>query len=464
MAPMLKAVQRAVVLDLTRLPPSAVGAVAAFGLIGAALLAVGRKDYPSLHTILDTAVALLSGALALLLWDMGIRLGRPLPKWLAVSFTAAFVLELVHVLVTVEWSGPLAPIAGAAGFLRPSTWPPSVHLLSAGVAGALWLRRRGSEGVLAYAAAIVGLGAALFLAFQWLPTYTAPAFLGITRPALILAPFLWLVVAVVSFRDRTSDRLIAPLVWTAGVLLIANIVMLYSQAPHDGPAMVAHLGKVCGRLILFFALMRMASSDMAERIRAEAALARSNVDLERRVVERTRDIEQKSAELDQIARERLGVISRLNAANEELSSQGGVLRQQAEDIRRLLTPVLRPRDGMLLLPIIGLIDAQRAGQLTGDLLAAIHESRAKIVVMDITGVAGVDGSAANLLVQTAQAARVMGAAVTITGVSVEVSKALVGLGVDLADFQTRGDLQSGLENAERALRNLATTDQRGFGG
>src|SRR5260370_2714874 len=115
------------------LPRTAIAALVVFLLVGAFLLAVGRRDYPELHTILDTAIALLSGVLALLLWDMGEHAGRTFAKWLAVSFAATFVLELVHVLVTVEWFGPLAPIAAAKGFLRPSTWPPATHLLPLGV-------------------------------------------------------------------------------------------------------------------------------------------------------------------------------------------------------------------------------------------------------------------------------------------------------------------------------------------
>jgi len=81
----------------------------AFGLLGAALLATGRHDYSSPHTVLDTSMFLLSGVLAMLFWDVSVRLNRPFSGWLALSFAVTSLLEFVHVLVTVEWSGPLAP-------------------------------------------------------------------------------------------------------------------------------------------------------------------------------------------------------------------------------------------------------------------------------------------------------------------------------------------------------------------
>ncbi len=129
-----------------------------------------------------------------------------------------------------------------------------------------------------------------------------------------------------------------------------------------------------------------------------------------------------------------------------------VIREQQEAIRVLSTPVLQVRERLLILPIIGVIDSQRAQQLTDDLLGAIREHRAKVVVIDITGVVAVDSRVANLLIHTVSAARMMGAAVTITGLSAEVAQALVGLGIDLAAFNTAGDLRSGLVTAGRLLR------------
>jgi len=85
------------------------------------------------------------------------------------------------------------------------------------------------------------------------------------------------------------------------------------------------------------------------------------------------------------------------------------------------------------------------------LLRAIRANRAKVVVVDITGVGAVDSKVANHLVQTVAASRLMGATVIITGLSAEVAQTLVTLGVDLAKLNTVGDLQGGLEEAERLL-------------
>jgi rsbT co-antagonist protein RsbR len=128
-----------------------------------------------------------------------------------------------------------------------------------------------------------------------------------------------------------------------------------------------------------------------------------------------------------------------------------VICVQQDAIRELSTPVLQVRDRLLILPIIGVIDSMRAKQLTDDLLHSIRANRARIVVMDITGVAAVDSKVANHFIQTVAAARLMGASVIVTGLSAEVAQALVGLGVDLSSIRTMNDLQGGLEEAERQL-------------
>jgi rsbT co-antagonist protein RsbR len=128
-----------------------------------------------------------------------------------------------------------------------------------------------------------------------------------------------------------------------------------------------------------------------------------------------------------------------------------VIRQQQEAIRELSTPVLQVRERLLILPIIGVIDPQRARQLTEQLLRGIRTNRAKVVVIDITGVAAMDATVANHLVQTVEASRLLGATVIVTGLSPEIAQTLVTIGVDLGKMNTVGDLQGGIEQAERLL-------------
>jgi rsbT co-antagonist protein RsbR len=128
-----------------------------------------------------------------------------------------------------------------------------------------------------------------------------------------------------------------------------------------------------------------------------------------------------------------------------------VIREQQAAIRELSTPVLQVREQLLILPIIGMLDSQRARQLTEQLLSAIQTNRAKVVVIDITGVATIDVTVADHLVQTVQASRLMGAKAIITGLSSGIAQTLVDLGVDLSTMRTVGDLEGGLEEAERLL-------------
>lgn len=128
-----------------------------------------------------------------------------------------------------------------------------------------------------------------------------------------------------------------------------------------------------------------------------------------------------------------------------------VIREQQEAIRVLSTPVLPVRERLLILPVIGTVDPLRARQLTEQLLRGIRANRARVVVMDITGVPAMDATVANHLVQTVEASRLLGATVIVTGLSSELAQTLVNIGVDLSKMYTVGDLQGGIEEAERLL-------------
>ena len=128
-----------------------------------------------------------------------------------------------------------------------------------------------------------------------------------------------------------------------------------------------------------------------------------------------------------------------------------IIRQQQEAIRELSTPVLQVREQLLILPIIGVLDSKRARQVTEQLLRAIRANRAKVVVIDITGVPTIDSTVANHLVQTVDASGLMGASVIITGLSSDIALTLVTIGLDLSKMNAVGDLQGGIEEAERLL-------------
>jgi rsbT co-antagonist protein RsbR len=134
-----------------------------------------------------------------------------------------------------------------------------------------------------------------------------------------------------------------------------------------------------------------------------------------------------------------------------ISARERTIREQQAAIQELPIPVLPLRAGMLLVPIIGLIDSLRARLLTEQLLAAVRDNRAKVVVIDITGVQAVDSKVANHIVQTVEAARLMGATVIIAGISPQIAQTMVTLGIDLGRIATVGDLQSGIEQAEELL-------------
>jgi rsbT co-antagonist protein RsbR len=139
-----------------------------------------------------------------------------------------------------------------------------------------------------------------------------------------------------------------------------------------------------------------------------------------------------------------------------------VIRQQEDSLRELSTPVLQVRERLLILPIIGVLDKERAQQLTEQLLGGIRTHRARVVVIDITGVPDVDEAVADHLVRTVDASRLMGAGVIITGLSSEIAQTLVTIGVDLDKMNTVGDLQGGIEEAERLLGfKVVRTDDAG---
>ncbi len=134
-----------------------------------------------------------------------------------------------------------------------------------------------------------------------------------------------------------------------------------------------------------------------------------------------------------------------------VSANEGVIASQQQAIRQLSTPVLQLRPGLLILPIVGALDRDRLDQMRALLLRAVHERRARAIVLDVTGVPEIDSVAANQLIGSVTSARMMGAETIISGLSAEIAQTLVTVGIDLGLVVSAGDLQGGIELAEQHL-------------
>ncbi|WP_437937331.1 PAS domain S-box protein [Sorangium sp. So ce341] len=132
---------------------------------------------------------------------------------------------------------------------------------------------------------------------------------------------------------------------------------------------------------------------------------------------------------------------------QETLAQMQVIQAQQAALRELGTPLIPIAEGVIAMPLVGAIDRERAQQILETLLCALGERHASVAILDITGVKSVDGEVATALVRVAQAARLLGADVVLTGIRPVVAQALVELGAELRGLVTCGTLQSGIAYA-----------------
>jgi len=278
-----------------------------FGL-GAAGILTWQVQSPIFHTILDTCAFLPCGLIALLLWDIDKRTDQPLARSLSVAFGVLAMAELVHTLIALErlsWESA----AEAEVRWRAGTWGPSAYLSAIGVGIALYLRRQPRRHGSTFALALILLYGALFVAFQLLPRYLLPGFLGITRPTLIGVPLLWAAVALGYWRQERSSQVALAVAAGAVVMALAHCFMLFSQ-PADvptamvGTGMVAHFGKIVAELLLLLSLTQIGAADTARRLRAESELIQLNKNLELRVEMRTAELVAANLGLSQAVEQR----------------------------------------------------------------------------------------------------------------------------------------------------------------
>ena len=135
---------------------------------------------------------------------------------------------------------------------------------------------------------------------------------------------------------------------------------------------------------------------------------------------------------------------------EQLASLREAHKAQArllEMVREMGTPVIPVHERILVLPLIGPVDSDRARRFTERMLEEVRRQRALVVLVDITGVPLVDTAVAQALLRAAEAVRLLGAEMVLVGVRSEVAQTLVTLGVDMSAVVSRSTLQSGVEYA-----------------
>lgn len=167
--------------------------------------------------------------------------------------------------------------------------------------------------------------------------------------------------------------------------------------------------------------------------RMTSTLQQTLTGLEQRVAERTDALQQALAEREET----------LVELKEALHTRDLLSRT----VRDLSSPVLPIHDGVLVMPLIGVIDSERAAILTQSLLQAIERHGARMVLIDVTGVPLVDTQVAAVLLQAAAATRLLGAQPVLVGLRPELAQTIVGLGLDLSGLITHADLQSGIAYA-----------------
>lgn len=249
------------------------GALAAYALISFALWQTGDEQFEFLHLGLDTSNAILSLLLAVFLLSERYAILPNVRNYLVIGFGFAAATELLHALIGIEWSGPLAWVKDYSHTLRPATWPPSTYVLPLGMAWTVWLMRHKSTlSPKLFALGMSALTLSLFALSFNLPRYVDTGILGIQRPTQAPLLLLWAVIILVFWRQRHVHRLFEGLALMGVLLFLSDLSMLYSTSPHEKFTMMAHVGKFIAYAMLHIIQMRLAAEDSHARIEAEAAL------------------------------------------------------------------------------------------------------------------------------------------------------------------------------------------------
>jgi anti-anti-sigma regulatory factor len=173
-----------------------------------------------------------------------------------------------------------------------------------------------------------------------------------------------------------------------------------------------------------------------------------------------------------VVEEMARLTAELAEAQRQEQRQNRALQQALEErdrllatVRDLTAPAVPVWEGVLLLPIVGHIDQRRAELIREQLLERVSAAQARIVIVDLSGIAAVDETVTTALLKTIQALRLLGARAVLVGISPTIALTMIGMGVDFGDLSVCADLESGIRYAlgepsrDRRDQEVATNDQ-----
>src|SRR5580692_8542008 len=130
----------------------------------------------------------------------------------------------------------------------------------------------------------------------------------------------------------------------------------------------------------------------------------------------------------------------------ELEEKLATIEQQRSAIRELSTPIMEVWEGILCLPVVGIMDSGRSADMTDALLRAVVATRARCTIIDITGIEVMDTSTADHFIRMAKAVQLLGAACVLTGINPQIAQTLVHMGIDMESVVTHRSLRDALQH------------------
>jgi rsbT co-antagonist protein RsbR len=148
----------------------------------------------------------------------------------------------------------------------------------------------------------------------------------------------------------------------------------------------------------------------------------------------------------------------------DLEEKLATIDQQRSAIRELSTPIMEVWEGILCLPVVGIMDTSRSADMTDALLRAVVSTRARFTIIDITGIEVMDTQTADHFIRMAKAVRLLGAECVLTGINPQIAQTVIHMGIDMADVVSHRSLRDALQFflrrpkgaiADRGSRSLA---------